>query len=484
MKKIQDRALGAYRRADAFLTRYRLVFGALLALAFAGALALYNVSSGPLRNLNDIGGWSNRAAFIGCAAIVHALVLVLCTALSRCCFARIALRQAILTAGYYILLLGINHKTYAFTEVMLPLIRTMQEGGMAAALDMNTGYSVSALLMLRGMASTPVYPMYMLKLAAMASLIVMAILTMRAAEKRGMGIRTEALLALCVILPQGFMNAACSALIDVTAAALLFAGFALMDSRKSYARELSMALVALSCALSGVCMYALPAVILLMHKRGWNFRLLLVVPAVMALAALPAVLGGVPVMDALVSFVQANFSAAPYASGSPGLMNLVPRALVEEMPQYAPVLSHFETLDTVTHAQPYYTQAHFLQMSAGMVLAGLAAYMGVTMLALRVKEKKTALAGAMVFALGALMACPGATSGAWLALDMLCLYAIMAQPRLRLPACMVLFATMTSSIYPMTEEVMLPMINAFALCLGALLMLLDVIPTNRKEEAA
>ena len=176
MKKIHDCALGAYRRADAFLTRHRLIFGALLALAFAGALALYNVSSGPLRNLNDIGGWSNRAAFIGCAAIVHALVLVLCTALSRCCFARIALRQLILTAGYYILLLGINHKTYAFTEVMLPLIRTMQEGGMAAALDMNTGYSVSALLMLRGMASTPVYPMYMLKLAAMASLIVQWVL--------------------------------------------------------------------------------------------------------------------------------------------------------------------------------------------------------------------------------------------------------------------------------------------------------------------
>lgn len=481
MKNIQSRALGVCGRADAFLTRHRSVFGALLALALAGALALYNVSSGPLRNLNDIGGWSNRAAFIGCSAIMHALALMLCTALSRCCFARIALRQLILTAGYYILLLGINHKTYAFSEVMLPLIRTMQEGGIAAALEMNSGYSVYALQMLESLSSTAIYPMYMLKLTAMTALLVISILTMCAAEKSGMGVRAEVLLALCVILPQGFMNAACSALIDVTAVALLFGGFALMDSPKAFTRYMALALVGMACALSGVCLYALPAVILLMHRRGWDFRLLLILPAVMALAALPAVLGGVPTADALVSFFAANFSAAPYASGSPGVMNLVPRALVEEMPQYAPVLSHFESLDMVTHAQQYYTQAHFLQLSSGIVLAGLAAYMGVTMLALRVRAKKTALAGAMVFALGALMTCPGATSGAWLALDMLCLYAILAQPKLRLPACIVLFATMTSSVYPMTEEVMLPMIYAFALCLGALLMLLDVIPMSKEE---
>ena len=483
MKKIHDRACGAYGRADAFLTRHRLVFGALLALALSGALALYNVSSGPLRNLNDIGGWSNRAAFIGCSAIVHVLMLLLCTALSRCCFARVALRQLILTAGYYILLLGINHKTYAFTEVMLPLIRAMQEGGIAAGFEMNTGCSVYALLALRGMASTPIYPMYMLKLAAMASLLVISILTMRAAEKHGMGLRAEVLLALCVILPQGFMNAACSALLDVTAVAMLFGGLALLEERRPLFRALSMLLIAMACALSGVCLYALPVVILLMRRNRCDIRLLLIVPAVMLCSALPAVLGGVPVWDALASFFASSFSAAPYAAGSPGLMSLVPRALVEEMPQYAPILSHFDALDTVTHAQQYYTQAHFLQMSAGFVWAGLAAYAGTTMLALRMKGKKTALACVMIFALGALMACPGATAGAWLAADVLCLYAIVAEPKLRLPACMALFATMTSSVYPMTEETMLPMINAFALCLGALLMLLDVIPMNREEAA-
>lgn len=471
-------------KANALLTRRKLVFGAALAAALALVLALYNVSSGPLHNLNDIGGWGNRAAFIGLSAVVHMLALLLCTGLSRCCFARVALRQGILTAGYYILLLGINHKTYVFVNVMLPLIRAMQEGGMAAALEMNSGYSAAALGLLRLLGATPVYPLYMLKLCAIAALLVMVILTMRAAEKRGLGIRTEALLALCVILPQGFMNAACSALMDVMAMALLFSGFALLDSERNSLKVPALALMALACALSSVCLYALPVAAWMLNRRGDGMRLMLLVPAVMAALALPAVLGGAPVLSAAFSYFSGIFSAAPYAAGSPGLMSLVPRALVEEMPQYASFLRHFEALDTVTYAQPHYTHAHFEQMSAGFAMAGLALYMGTAMLSMRMRERKTALSCAMIFVLGALMACPAATSGAWLALDMLCLYAIVAEPKLRLPACMTLFATMCASAYPMAEETMLPMIYAFALCLCALLMLLDVIPMNREEEKA
>ena len=480
IEKIRFCALRAYDRADGYLTQHRLLFGAALAAVLSLALALYNVSSGPLRNLNDIGGWSNRAALIGLTAIVHALVLMLCAGLSRCCFARVALRQLILTAGYYILQLGINHKTYVFVKSLLPLIRTMQENGMAAAYDM--GFSACALWMINGLASTPIYPMYLLKLNAMASLLVIAVLAMRAAEKNGLGIRTEALLALCVILPQGFMNAACSALVDVPALALLFGGFALMDGRKATFRALAMALIGLSCALSSVCLYALPVAVWHMHRRGDDLRLLLIVPGMLVCTALPAVLGGVPLLYALAGYFRGIFSAAPYAAGSPGLMALVPRALVHEMPQYASFLSHFDALDTVTYAQPHYTHAHFEQMSAGFALVGLAAYMGTTILALRMKETKPALHSVMVFVLGALIACPAATAGAWLAMDVLCLYAILARPKLRLPACMTLFATMCSSAYPMTEEAMLPMIYAFALCLCALLMLLDVIPMTREEK--
>lgn len=480
MQKILASLRARCAAADAFLTRRRMLFGMLLSLLLAGALAVYNVSSGPLSNLNDIGGWSNRALFILLTAAVHGLVLVLCTALSRCSFARVALRQLILTAGYYILQMGINQKTYAFTQVVLPAIRTMQAEGLAAALEMDTGLSAFALLVIRALSSGPVYPMYMLKLMAMASMLVMAVLCMRAAEKNGLGVRTEALLALCMILPQGFMNAACSALTEVTAVTLLFGGFALADNRRKYADVFAGALMGMACALSGVCLYALPAAMIVLRGRRSKLRLLLAVLAVMAVAAAAAVLCGAPLPDTAASFLRANFTAPQYASGSPNLMNLIPRAAVEEMPQYAPILRHFDTLDTVTNAQQYYTQAHFEQMSAGFVLASLALYLGVCALVYRAKDASP-LRRVMTLTLGALICCPNATAGAWLALDVLCLYALLAEPALRLPACLTLFATMTSSAYPMTEEVMLPMVYAFALCLAALCMLLGVIPMGKEK---
>ena len=94
----------------------------------------------------------------------------------------------------------------------------------------------------------------------------------------------------------------------------------------------------------------------------------------------------------------------------------------------------------------------------------------------------TGLEQAMTLALAALLACPGVSSGAWLALDMICLFAVVAAPRLRLPACLALFATAGASCYPMTEETMLPMAVAAALCLLALCMLLGVIPAAVCEE--
>jgi len=153
---------------------------------------------------------------------------------------------------------------------------------------------------------------------------------------------------------------------------------------------------------------------------------------------------------------------------------------VEEMPQYAPILRHFESLDTITHAQPYYTPAHFEQMASGMELAALAIGIGAWGLAYAMKDKGPAHR-LLTLTLCVLIACPNVTSGAWLAADMLCLYAVLALPELRLPACMVLAATACSSVYPMTEEVMLPMIYAFILCLTALCLLSGIIPADRGE---
>ena len=87
--------------AGRFMDRYRVPLGALLAAVLAGLLAMYNVSSGPLHNLNDIGGWSNRALFILMSAVVHGAALLLCACMSRVSFPRAALRQVIMTAGFF-----------------------------------------------------------------------------------------------------------------------------------------------------------------------------------------------------------------------------------------------------------------------------------------------------------------------------------------------------------------------------------------------
>lgn len=465
-----------------FTERHRLLLGALLSAAFAGLLALYNVSSGPLRNLNDIGGWGNRALFILMSAAAHAAALLLCALLSRASFPRTALRQVILTAGFFIMLLGINHKTYHYINVMQPVIRAMDAGGLAAGVAMDVNLSAPALLASYLITRGPIYDMYLLKLFAISCYLVLSLLIVRFADRRGLGVRSEVLLSLCMILPQGFTNAACSAVMDVFAVALLGVSLALAFDSDKPRTAASAAFLGLACAMSGACLYAVPAYIDLAMKGRMQKKWLPCAAAVSAALCVPAMIAGMPPMQALSSLFNANFSLPAYASGAPGLMNLVPRALVEEMPQYAPILRHFEELDTITHAQPYYTQAHFEQMASGMILVSLALSMGIWALVFRMKNAP-ALRRLLTLILGVLIACPNVTSGAWLIVDLLCLYALLAAPKLRLPACMVLFATACASVYPMTEEVMLPMIYAFALCLLALFMLIGVIPMQKEETA-
>lgn len=475
------RACEGVKKLNAFLTRRKYLSGGLTALALALLLALYNISSGPLRNLNDIGGWSNRALFIAMTAAVHAAVLFACVLSSSCCFARTALRQLILTAGYYILLLAINQKAYVYVQVMQPVIRAMDAGGLAAGVAMETDFSAPMLSLLYLITRGPVYDMYLLKLFAMGCMMVLFLIVMRSGERHGLGMRTEVLLALCMILPQGFMNAACSALPEVCAAALTALALAVAFDTDRPRMPASAVLLGAACALSGAALYALPAFAYLAYCGRMKKRYLLLVPAVMIAACVPAVMAGMPAGGALSSLLNANSGTAAYASGAPGLMNLIPRAAVNEMPQYAPTLSHFAELDFVTNAQEYYTQAHFEQLSAGFAAAGLTVYMGACALAYMAKNRSM-LHRVMIVVLGALIGCPNATAAAWLFMDALCLYAILAEPKLRVPACLVLFATMCSASYPMTEEVLLPMVYAFVLCLTAACMLIGVIPMERKNE--
>jgi len=470
------------RSVQAFSERYRLLIACVTAALFSGLLALNNVSSGPLHNLNDIGGWTNRALFILMTAVVHAALLALCAWLGRVRLSRTVLRQVIVTAGFYIMQTAINHKTYHYINVIQPVVRAMDVGGIAAGAAIDSPLSAPALFLTYLITRGPVYDMYLLKLFTAACYLFAALLLTRFADRRGFGIRAEVLLALCAILPQGFMNAACSALPELAALALLGLSLVLafdMDKPQMTAAAICFGA---ACALCGACLYALPAFAWLAYKGELCAKQMMLVPAVMLVLCLPAVLAGMPVHAAAASLFDANFGLPPYASGAPGMVHIIPRALVHEMPHYAPTLRHLPQLDLVTYDQQFYTQDHFAFAMHGMTLAALAAYMGLCAWIWKM-EKKSALHRVLTLTLGALIICPNVTSGAWLAADLLCLYAILSAPALRLPACMVLFATAAGSCYPMTEEVLVPMIAAFALCFGALLMLTGVIPMDKEEKA-
>ncbi len=482
MKNSACRMLEAARRLDAHLQAHRLLYGGTLALLFALLLALYNVSLGPLRNLNDIGGWENRKLFLMMTAAVHAALLLCCAYGHHGSFARLVLRQSLLTAGMYILILGMNQKTYVYMQTIQPLVHAMDAQGLAAVAQGETVLSAPARTLLYLLTRSPVYDMYSVKLFAIGSYLLLALLAMHAADCTGLGWRADALLALVIILPHGFMNAAASAQPETAACTLLALSLTLLLLGKKPHPLAAMLTFGLAVSISGAALYALGVYGWVLYRREKGLKLwhLLAGLALPFALCIPAMVCGMGVGKALGSVLNAIFELPPYASGAPNLLSLLPRASVEEMPQYASILRHVPEVDAITYAQPYYTQAHFQQAARGLSMASLAAYAGVCVLLMK-QGCGERLRSALALTVAALLLCPAATSGAWLFADVLCVYALLSAPKLRLPACMVLFATAGASCYPMTEEVLLPMAVAAALCLGALCILLGLIPERLGE---
>lgn len=467
--RVRDAAL----RVDETLTRRCRLLGALLALAIAALFAAVSVVAGPLYNLNDIGTFRLRALFIVMTAGVLGCALLAATLLHRGRFSRLALRQMILTAGMMILLQAINQKTYAYVEVIQPLVRAMDAQGLAAIVGWETNLSAPALTLLYLVTRLPVYDMYVVKLLSVAGFLALCVLALYVCDRRNMGIRAEVALALCLILPQGFLNAACAAQMDVAAVALLAASLVLALHDGGGKRALASAVCyGAAVALSGFALYALPVFIWLMGAKKIRPAHLAIALAVVALMCLPALVSGMPLGETAGSLVRANFALPQYASGAPNVLSFIPRALPEEMPEYA-MLRHVAQMDTETYAQPFYTQAHFEQVSGGVILAALALLMGLCAMIVRQKGMGD-IARAFALTLAALLCCPGVTSGAWVLLDVLAIVAIVAEPKLRLPACLTLFATAGASCYPVAEEILLPMIAAMILCLLALAIVMGM----------
>ena len=468
------------QRAEAvfgWLDRHVLILGVLLGALLSAALAVYNVSGGPLSNLNDIGGWRNRVIFIAMTAVVQMLLLTATAWMSPRRFGRMAIRQLLVTAGLLILLLAINHKSYLFVNQLLPFIRQMDESGLSAMRDMQLNLSAPAVTVLYLVTRGPIYDMYTVKLACAACFLLLALLAARAADRRGWGLRSEALLLLCLILPQGFLMAGSAPQIDVFSALLLAISLTLLDERHPLA---GMLLYGAAAACSGAALYAIPLIALLFKKSGAKPLHAALAVALPLAACLPAMVSGVPTLKALGSLFAANFAVPEYAAGVPNLMSAFPRAALEEMPEYA-LIQAFPEIDAVTNAPIVYTQAHFELLMRGLTIAALAMFIGLCAW-LKQDQTSSPLRKTLMLALGAMILCPGAGMGAWLPLCMLCLAAILREPETRLPACMVLFATAGGCCYPATGETLLRPVYAFAICAAALFMLLGVIPGAKKQE--
>ena len=94
----------------------------------------------------------------------------------------------------------------------------------------------------------------------------------------------------------------------------------------------------------------------------------------------------------------------------------------------------------------------------------------------------SAMKRAWILSVGAMVCCPGAGVGMWLPVSMLCLAAILTEPELRLPACIVLFAAAGGCCYPVTGETLVKPVYAFALCAAALMMAAGIIPLGAGKE--
>lgn len=270
-------------------------------------------------------------------------------------FWRLAVRQLLLTVGLVILLMGINHKSYLFVEQMLPFIRRMDAAGLSAMNDMRLNLSAPAVTALYLLTRGPIYDMYMLKLACMGAFLLMAVLAAHAADRRSWGLRGEALLLLCLILPQGFLTAGSAPQIDALSALLLVAALTLLDEKHPLAGHAALRRGVCAVRRGAVCPAAGRPAGQKERREGaacprwrrssrWQ-------------PALPRCFAGVPAGRAAGSLFTANFAVPEYAAGVPNLMSAFPRAAMEEMPEYA-LIRVFPEIDAVTNAPEVYTQAH------------------------------------------------------------------------------------------------------------------------------
>ncbi len=432
----------------------------VLALVCAGGFFAWNIRLGPLSNLNDIGGWDRRLLFMTAASAVLFALLLLPFALSRSRgVLRVLLRQGILMAGMVIYLLAINQKTYAYTTQIQPLLRKLQAGGLGA-LPADSPVSAPMALLLMGVTRFPSYDMYSVKLVSVFCVLAAACIAGHLADEERMGLRAEATLVLCVILPQAFLSSACAAQLD--SVALLFAALALLSWR-SGRRTPAAVLLGVAATLNLV----FAAGFVLMVLEGGRRELL---PGLCPAAAgvLLCTLAGLSPLRAAGSLL-APLLSPPFAKGGmPTLASIIPYARPSEMPSWFLIhaLPHaqLEVEETLV-----YTPEHVVLLQRGMAVAGLGVLAALLPRMLERLRGNERLLGVLLLSL---MCVPGTSAACWLSVCFVAVLIVQKGPsRLRIPAAAVLLGIAGGAAYPVTGETMVP---AGALWLGAIVLLLGI----------
>ncbi len=461
-------------RAWEKLDRYALLMGLAAAVLLTALLVLVNTSMGPMANLNDIQSWSNRLLLIGYTAVVHfSLLLFLCLGKHRA-WEHLLARQLLVTFSLYILLHAMNQKTFAYNTQIQPIVRAMDTGGLRAIPQFYSSLSVPALSLYYLLTRGPIYDMYLAKLFCIGSFELLCMTFLCIAEEKDeagrYNWRPEAVFALCLILPQGFLSSACAAQIEVAGVMLGMLGYLLLEQGK---RNSAVLLYGAGASICTGLWLLLP--LCLLRREKWKLTWKDMLKAVLAamLLVLPGCVAGAGISG--FTSLLAVFTRIPQpAAGVPNLVSFFPRASILEMPEYA-FLRPLPELDLVTRAAETYTQTHFEILMRGLALANVAVYLGGIRLTFSRKGNSWKCT-CLCTMLTAFLCGSSLTVGAWLAVCCLCILCMVYEPGMRLPCGMILFATAGGAAYPVTSEIMIKPVYISVLCLAALGMLLDLWP--------
>ena len=165
-------------------------------------------------------------------------------------------------------------------------------------------------------------------------------------------------------------------------------------------------------------------------------------------------------------------------SGVPGLVSFFPRAVMEEIPEYA-YLRAVPALDMVSLSADNYKEIHYAILMHGISFANLAIYIGLS--AYELKQRGSMICKILTLLLIAFICASSVTMGAWQIVSVLCVFAMVFEPVLRIPCGIILFATAGGCAYPVAGEIMIKPVYICILCIIAIGMLMELWPGKGKQ---